>query len=193
MTVTEIRQDPTSIDGLLVLQTKHFDDDRGTIREMYRHSAISGLPGGGLGGVEQVNLTYSKQGTIRGLHGEAMTKLVGLAHGEAFGAYLDARPDSATRGKLATLTLRPGTQVVVPAGVCNGFQALAPEGCLYLYCFDAEWTADIAGVFVNPLDPAIGVPWPIAVDPDDRSLLSAKDAGHPTFAEAMRDLDIARA
>ncbi|HEV8065500.1 MAG TPA: dTDP-4-dehydrorhamnose 3,5-epimerase [Acidimicrobiales bacterium] len=192
MTLTDIEQSPTPVDGLLVLQTRQFDDDRGSIHEMYRQSAVSRLAGGPAA-IKQVNLTYSKHGTIRGLHGEAMSKLVGLATGEAFGAYLDARPDSPTRGKLATVSLRPGTQVLVPAGVCNGFQALAPEGCLYLYCFDTEWAADITGVFVNPLDPAVGVPWPIAIDAADRSRLSAKDASHPTFAEAMADLDIAHA
>ena len=76
---------------------------------------------------------------MRGLHGEAMTKLVGCVAGEAYGAYLDARPDSASYGKVVTVELRPGTQVLVPAGVCNGFQSVSEQGTQYLYCFTEEW------------------------------------------------------
>ncbi|MGH9171537.1 MAG: dTDP-4-dehydrorhamnose 3,5-epimerase family protein [Acidimicrobiales bacterium] len=185
-TITEFEQHPTSIEGLVVLRTRHADDERGTIREMYKESVMAGLGAGRLGGIKQVNLTYSKPGTIRGLHGESMAKLVGLAHGEGFGAYLDARPASPSAGTLVTLDLTPGTQVLVPPGVCNGFQAVGSQGCLYLYCFDTEWSPDIAGIFVHPLDLDVAVPWPVAIDPDDRSLLSAKDAGHPSFKEAVQ-------
>ena len=59
-----------------------------------------------------------------------MTKLVAVVHGEAFGAYVDARPDSPTRGAVETVRLLPGTQVLVPQGVCNGFQVLCEAGLL---------------------------------------------------------------
>ena len=78
-----------------------------------------------------------------------------------------------------------GTQVLVPAGVCNGFQALA-DATQYLYCFDAEWVPGMTGVAVHPLDPALGIEWPLPVDPQDRSQLSAKDAAQPTLAEVLR-------
>ena len=47
-------------------------------------------------------------------------------------------------------------EVLVPAGVCNGFQALA-DATQYLYCFDAEWVPGMSGVAVHPLDPALGI------------------------------------
>jgi dTDP-4-dehydrorhamnose 3,5-epimerase len=179
-TVTDFDQRPTSIEGLLLIVTKHVEDERGTVREIYRESVFSGLGEGSIQASRQVNLTSSRRGTIRGLHGENMTKLVGLAAGVAFGAYLDARPRSGSFGTLLTLELEPGMQVVVPSGVCNGFQALT-DGCLYLYCFDAEWAPRMSGVAVNPLDPDLAIAWPLAIDPADRSLISEKDASLPNF------------
>jgi len=43
----------------------------------------------------------------------------------------------------------------------------------------------MTGVAVHPLDPALGIAWPLPIDPDDRSQLSAKDAGQPTLAEVL--------
>jgi dTDP-4-dehydrorhamnose 3,5-epimerase len=181
--VTDFEQRTTSIDGLLVIRTKHVDDERGTVRELYRRSTFQGS----IAAPRQVNLTSSRLGAIRGLHGEDMTKLVGLAAGRGYGAYLDVRPASASFGKLLMLELEPGTQVLVPSGVCNGFQACSEE-CLYLYCFDSEWEPAMPGVAVNALDPALAIAWPIAIDPTDRSLISEKDATLPNFA----DLGLAR-
>jgi len=181
-TVTEFEWRPTPIDGLFVIRTKQVDDERGTVREMYRESAVGALGEGSASPVRQVNLTSSCLGAIRGLHGENMTKLVGIATGKGFGAYLDARPGSASFGRLLTLELEPGTQVLVPSGVCNGFQALAND-CLYLYCFDAEWAPAMSGVAVNPLDPGLAIAWPIAIDKADRSLISEKDAALPNFSD----------
>lgn len=181
-TVTDFAHHPTSIDGLLVVQTKQVEDERGTVREMFRRSVFEVLGAGPVAAPLQVNLTTSHLGTIRGLHGEDMTKLVGVAGGRGFGAYLDVRPASASFGTLVTLELAPGTQVLVPSGVCNGFQALV-EGCLYLYCFDAEWSPTMKGVAVNPLDPALAIAWPVDIDTSDRSLISEKDVTLPNFGD----------
>jgi dTDP-4-dehydrorhamnose 3,5-epimerase len=74
--------------------------------------------------------------------------------------------------------------VLVGAGICNGFQATAPAATQYLYCFDQEWSPTMPGVSVSPIDPDLGIAWPIPIDLEDRSLLSAKDAGLPQ----LRDL-----
>jgi dTDP-4-dehydrorhamnose 3,5-epimerase len=168
----------TPIDGLVVITLKQVGDERGTVREFHRASDE------GWGPWQQVNVTETKRGAVRGLHGEDMTKLVGVVAGEAFGAYVDARPGSATCGAVVTVPLAIGTQVLVPAGVCNGFQALT-DPTQYLYCFDAEWVPGMAGVAVHPLDPALAIDWPLPIDPEDRSLLSAKDAAQPSLAEVL--------
>ena len=171
----------TAVDGLLIITTKAVTDERGTVREFFRTSSFGEL------GVperwQQVNMTWTDRGGVRGLHGEDMTKLVGVAHGEAFGAYVDARPGSSTRGAVVTVALAPGTQVLVPAGVLNGFQAVSDPGCQYLYCFDAEWVPGMAGTAVNPLDPALAIAWPIDVDRANPAQISVKDVSAPMFAE----------
>jgi dTDP-4-dehydrorhamnose 3,5-epimerase len=175
---------PTAITGLLRITTKAVTDERGTVREFFRTSGFGEIP------VpehwRQINLTWTRYGGLRGLHGENADKLIGLASGTAFGAYLDARPDSPSFGTVETVLLEPGVQVFVPAGVCNGFQSTSADGCQYLYCFGVEWAPGMAGVAVSPLDPALGIAWPITPDPGNPAMVSAKDAAAPAFAELAR-------
>lgn len=174
----------TEIEGLEVLHMKQITDERGTVREFYRESAFleAGLPS--LGPWLQVNVTETRQGAVRGLHGEAMFKLVAVVEGEAFGAYLDARADSPSHGKVVTVRLTKGTQVLVPRGVCNGFQSVSPGVTQYLYCFDQEWVPGMAGVAVDPLDSGLAIAWPLPIDVADPAQISAKDAGAPGFGPA---------
>jgi dTDP-4-dehydrorhamnose 3,5-epimerase len=171
----------TEIEGLEVLQMKQITDERGTVREFYRESSFleAGLPS--LGPWLQVNITETRRGALRGLHGEEMFKLVAVVEGEAYGAYLDARHDSPSRGKIVTLRLAKGTQVLVPNGVCNGFQAVGPGVTQYLYCFDQEWRPGMPGVSVSPLDPAAAIAWPLPIDASDPAQISAKDASAPAL------------
>jgi dTDP-4-dehydrorhamnose 3,5-epimerase len=184
LTTVPFRAESTSIAGLWRLQMKQVTDDRGTIREFYRESAFVevGLPS--LGPWVQVNITESSQGAVRGLHGETMTKLVAVAAGEVFGVYVDVRPGSSSFGRIVTTTLEAGWQMLVPPGVCNGFQSVSPGLTQYLYAFSAEWSPAMSGWSVTPLDPDLGVAWPIPVDGADRAQVSAKDAAAPR----LRDL-----
>lgn len=181
--MSEMAAEATSIDGLLVLRLKAVGDERGVVREVFRASAF-GAAGLAAGPWQQLNVTTSGRGVIRGLHGEAMTKLVSVAAGSAFGAYVDARSSSPTYARVVTVELVPGVAVLVPPGVCNGFQATTAGGPTpYVYCFDEEWEPGMAGVAVSAFDPDLGIDWPIGVDPEDRSLVSAKDAGLPRLAD----------
>ncbi|MGI8416405.1 MAG: dTDP-4-dehydrorhamnose 3,5-epimerase family protein [Nakamurella sp.] len=179
---TEMQNAATTIDGLLVITMKQVNEDRGVVREFYRSSSYA-EPLAGLGGWQQINITESRCGAIRGLHGESMVKLVSCVAGEAFGAYLDARQDSPSYGQLVTVPLAPGTQVLVPAGVCNGFQSVSEGGTQYLYCFTEEWKPGMSGTAFSPLDPGLGIDWPVPVDPTNPAQVSAKDAGAPLFSE----------
>jgi dTDP-4-dehydrorhamnose 3,5-epimerase len=174
--VTDMEVRRTDIDGLLVVTMKQAEDERGAVREFFRASswAEQGLPD--LGPWQQLNVTESKPGAIRGLHGEDMNKFVSVVAGRAFGAYVDTRRGSSTFGNVVTVDLELGTQVLVPRGVCNGFQSLTATQ--YLYAFDNEWKPGMSGVAVNPMDPALAIAWPM------EPVLSEKDRNLPTFAEA---------
>lgn len=182
--VTHFDVAATAIDGLVVITMKQVEEPRGTVRELFRLSAMeeAGLH---TGPWKQINVTETRLGAVRGLHGEAMTKLVAIAAGSAFGAYVDTRPDSPTVGAVVTVDLVPGRQVLVPAGVCNGFQSTSQEPSQYVYCFDAEWVPGMAGTAVNPLDPALAINWPVPIDTANPAQLSAKDAAQPTLAETL--------
>jgi dTDP-4-dehydrorhamnose 3,5-epimerase len=186
--VTEIVDfgvEASGIDGLVVLTMKQVTDERGTVREFFRESAFDGA-GLKLGRFLQVNVTETHRGGVRGMHAESMTKLVAVVAGRVFGAWVDLRPTSPTHGEVVTRTLGPGDQVLVPAGVGNGFQALE-DGTQYLYCFDDEWKPGMAGVACTPLDPALGVEWPIPVDREDRAQISQKDLEAPLLADLGDD------
>lgn len=183
--IVEFAAATTDIDGLWSITMKQVTDERGTVREFYRESAFEAAGIGSLGPFLQLNVTESRHGAIRGLHGENMAKLVAVVAGEAFGAYVDTRPGSPTFGRTVTVELTPGSQVLVPRGVCNGFQTTS-ETSQYLYGFDTEWMPGMAGTALTPLDPALGITWPIPPDPSDPTMVSAKDHGAPTLAQLPR-------
>lgn len=182
--IVDFELEETPIAGLQLVRMKQVTDDRGTVREFFRASAFAevGIP---LPPFAQVNVTETAPGAIRGMHGEAMVKLVAIAHGTAYGAWVDVRQDSPTRGAVFQTELGPGTQVLVPAGVCNGFQSTGSQPSQYVYCFTEEWQPGMAGVAISPLDSQLRIRWPVPVNPEDRAQVSQKDANAPTLAAVL--------
>lgn len=179
----------SKIDGLKIINVKMVTDDRGTVRELYRESAHKEVLPQTVSSWKQINLTRTKRGAVRGLHGEAMSKLVTVALGSVFGVYVDTRPESKTLGAVETVHITPGVQVFVPQGVCNGFQALE-EHTEYLYFFDNEWLAGMEGTALTPLDPELGIEWPIPIEPGNLEQISEKDAKAPTLQEIRKKYNI---
>lgn len=182
--IVDFEVQETAIDGLIIVRMKQVTDDRGTVREFYRASAFedAGYP---LPPFTQVNVTETVPGGVRGLHGEAMTKLIAIAHGSAYGAWVDTRADSPSRGAVVQLELEPGVQILVPEGVCNGFQSTGDTPTQYVYCFTSEWVPGMQGVALTPLDPELGIRWPLQIDIDDRAQISQKDLEAPTLAQVL--------
>lgn len=187
MDIVDFSVRTTAIDGLLALAPKQVSDERGTISEAFRRSTFSDADAH-IGDLCQVNITTSRRGAVRGMHAEAMTKLTTVVSGEAFGMYLDLRPDSPTFGEVEQITLRQGVEILVPPGVANGFQSLS-DPCVYLYCFDREWRPDMDGLACTPLDPALVRHWPLPIVDDDPAMLSVKDRRAPTIADVRRTLE----
>ena len=176
----------SNIEGLKIISAKMSTDDRGTVRELFRGSIYFEVLPKTVTGWKQINLTRTKKGAVRGLHGEAMSKLVTVAYGSVFGAYVDTRPDSKTFGAVQTVHITPGVQVFVPQGVCNGFQAL--EDTEYLYFFDNEWAPGMPGTALCPLDPELDIKWPIPIETSDFNQISEKDSKDPTLKELRKTL-----
>lgn len=177
----------TSIDGLTFIDVKRVAEDRGEVRELFRKSAYEAC-GLKVQNWQQVNLTYTTRGAVRGLHAESMNKLITVAHGEVFGAYVDVRPQSKTFKNIYHCRITPGIQLLVPRGVCNGFQAVSESGAEYLYMFDEEWVSGMPGAALTPLDNELGIPWPIPIDKNNRAQISEKDANAPTLDQLVAAL-----
>jgi dTDP-4-dehydrorhamnose 3,5-epimerase len=118
----------------------------------------------------------TRAGATRGIHAEPWDKLVSLAKGRIFGAWVDLRPGP-DFGRCFTLELGPDTAVFVPRGVGNAFQTLEDE-TVYSYLVNDHWspTAKESYTFVNLADETLAIGWPI---PLTRAELSAADQAHP--------------
>ena len=172
----------TSIPGLLVVDLPVHGDNRGWFKENWQREKMVGLGLPDFGPVQN-NVSYNEQaGATRGIHAEPWDKLVSVATGGIFGAWVDLR-DGESFGEVFTLELGPEAAVFVPRGVGNGFQTLV-DGTVYSYLVNDHWSAEARAsyTFVNMGDQALGIQWP--TDLSDAELSDA-DAGHPVLADVM--------
>jgi dTDP-4-dehydrorhamnose 3,5-epimerase len=95
---------------------------------------------------------------------------------------VDLRVGSPTFGEHATVVLDDSDRraVYLPVGVGHGFCALTDQAVVS-YAVSSAYDPGREHS-VNPLDPALGLPWP-----DLDLILSPRDAQAPTLAEAERD------
>ena len=170
----------TPIPGLKVVELPVHGDARGWFKENWqREKMVSlGLPDHRW---VQNNLSFNeKAGVTRGVHAEPWDKLVSVACGRIFGAWVDLRP-GAGFGRVFTCEVDPSVAVYVPRGVGNAYQALE-AGTAYCYLVDAHWSAELKATytFVNLADPELGIEWPI---PLDKATVSDADRTHPMLTD----------
>ncbi len=170
----------SGISGLYFVELDVRGDERGSFTEVYQleKMAAGGLPE--LGAV-QWNRSVSQLGTLRGIHAEPWKKFVAVMYGEAFGAWVDLRPESPTAGKVETWQLDRGHAVFITRGIGNAFQALT-EPTVYCYLVNDHWSPDVKYRAVAWDDPALAIDWPIT---DNRLILSDKDRQNPTLEEVL--------
>jgi dTDP-4-dehydrorhamnose 3,5-epimerase len=130
----------------------------------------------------QVNISINTvAGTIRGLHYQLEpfleSKLISCIKGSVIDVLLDMRPTSKTYGKYTSYLLTPDSgSLLVPPLVAHGFQSLEDETTL-LYLHSNDYSPDNSQG-VNPLDPGIGISWPLPI-----SSISESDRNLPSFSE----------
>lgn len=176
----DVRVRPTEIDGLLIVDLDVHDDERGWFKENWQRASMTALGLPDFTPVQQ-NLSHNHgAGVTRGFHAEPWDKLVSVATGRVFGAWVDLR-DGPGFGRLVTVEIGPGTAVFVPRGVGNAYQAIEP-GTTYSYLVNEHWSATSRDryTFVNVADPTIACPWPI---PLAGAILSDADRRHPLLSE----------
>lgn len=169
----------TRLEGVLVIEPKVFQDNRGTFYESYSKRIYQEA------GVEadfvQDNHSVSQQGTLRGLHyqiGKGQAKLIRVTHGEVFDVIVDVRKDSPTFGQWEGISLSAQNfkQVYIPVGFAHGFLVLSDRAEFLYKCSDYYAPKEERGVRWN--DPDIAVDWPI-----ENPILSEKDKCLPFLRE----------
>ncbi|MEQ1875626.1 MAG: dTDP-4-dehydrorhamnose 3,5-epimerase [Bdellovibrionia bacterium] len=169
----------TGIDGLVLIESRIFEDARGHFLEVYKEPVFEGL---GLPKVwVQDNVSVSHKGVVRGLHYQiapaAQAKLVRCLQGSVFDVAVDLRKGSPTFGEWFGVTLKPTQQALfIPAGFAHGFQALEAKSMIYYKC-DALYSPQHEKGFRYD-DPELGIKWPLPADG-----VSEKDLQLPSFKD----------
>ncbi|GAB1372030.1 hypothetical protein MASR1M45_20920 [Candidatus Kapaibacterium sp.] len=150
MKIIEVKN--LAIKGCKVIKYQRFDDERGFFAESYRkndfdtHSDTTDLRNKNF---TQMNESFSKAGTIRGLHFQwnpFMAKLVRCISGRMIDLLLDIRVDSPTYGKIIAYDTRnsfshnTGEWVYAPVGIAHG--VFLPEDTLIEYFCTGQWNPD---------------------------------------------------
>lgn len=181
-----IETSATGIDGLLLVKPKVHGDHRGYFLESYNEREFSSH--GINADFIQDNQSFSKYGTLRGLHfqiGEyAQTKLVRVLDGAILDVVVDLRSDSVTFGKTysAELTSENFLQLYVPKGFAHGFVVLSPTALVSYKC-DAYYSPqNESGIFYGDLD--LNIDWRV---PPDKIIVSDKDKKNAPFREVRQN------
>lgn len=173
----------TPLDGVVLIDTKYFQDDRGFFIESWhqRDYAEAGLTMTFV----QDGHSRSPRGVLRGMHYQDMTapmgKLLRCTLGEIFDVAVDLRVGSPTFGRWFGVELTAGDkrQIYIPAGFAHGFQALT-EFVEVQYRQTGFYTPPSEGTLAWN-DPDVGIPWPI---PDPT--LSARDRKGMTLQQYLQ-------
>ena len=125
----------TDIDGVLILEPRIFNDQRGYFFESYNHRAFCEAIGRDINFVQD-NESMSTRGVMRGLHFQrppfAQAKLVRCVVGRVLDVAVDIRKGSPTYGRHVAVELSAENhrQFFIPRGFAHGFAVLSPTAVL---------------------------------------------------------------
>jgi dTDP-4-dehydrorhamnose 3,5-epimerase len=171
----------TFIKDLVVISPAVFEDERGYFFEAYNKNKLSEL-GININFVQD-NQSFSKKGTLRGLHYQnppfAQTKLVRVLQGEIIDVAVDLRKESPTFGKSFGILLSEENkkQLFVPQGFAHGFSVISETAVVMYKCDQYYNKASEGGIRYD--DPALNIDW--GIDLKD-AIVSEKDLILPNFA-----------
>ena len=171
----KLKFNPTTIEGVYVIEPEVFGDERGYFMETY--SAAEFKEAGLLYNFVQDNQSSSRKGVLRGLHFQKtypQAKLVRVISGEVFDVAVDLRAGSPTYGKWVgeLLSAENKKQLMIPRGFAHGFLVVSDTAEFVYKCDDFYHPEDEGGVMYD----SCGIEWP-EVDTD--LILSEKDLEHP--------------
>lgn len=167
----------TTLPGVHLVQRMPLTDERGWLERMFDSGELAAVIG--KRSIVQVNRTVTRiAGTVRGMHFQiqpsAETKIVSCLRGEVFDVAVDVRRDSPTflQWHAEVVSGENGRSLFIPEGFAHGYQSLVDD-CELLYFHTAAYDP-AAERGLHPLDPGLGLAWPLAVEH-----LSERDASFP--------------
>lgn len=174
-----------AVSGAVEFLPKTFPDPRGVFVAPFQEPTFVEATGHPLR-VAQSNHSVSRRGVVRGVHfcdvPPGQGKYVYCPRGALLDVAIDVRVGSPTFGRWDVAQLDPEScrAVYLAEGIGHAFIALADDTVMAYLCSTgynpgAERT-------VNPLDPALALPWPTDIE----LVLSDKDRAAPTLAEAAQ-------
>lgn len=171
----------TEIEGVYVIQSKCFGDDRGYFLETYQKDQFE--EAGLKYDFVQANQSKSHKGVLRGLHFQTrkpQAKLVRVVEGEVYDVAIDLRKDSKTYGKYVGVVLsgEKHNMFMIPRGFAHGFVVLS-DTAIFEYQVDDVYDPGYEGGIMYD-DPEVNIEWPYQGELD----LSEKDKKHPSLKEA---------
>ncbi|NGX39831.1 MAG: dTDP-4-dehydrorhamnose 3,5-epimerase [Chlamydiae bacterium] len=168
------------IAGVLQIKPTVHEDERGFFAETYREELYGRE--GILPTFVQDNHSFSKKGTLRGMHFQSspgQAKLVTVIVGTIYDVFVDLRPESPTFLQWEGVMLDAGSheQLYIPIGFAHGFAAMTDAHVHYKVSapFDPETERTFSYA-----DAQVGIEWPV-----DNPILSEKDRLAPSIREVL--------
>ncbi|WP_413999301.1 dTDP-4-dehydrorhamnose 3,5-epimerase [Flavobacterium sp. W1B] len=160
-----MRIEKTALKDLLIIIPVVYNDERGYFFEAYSKTKFEDLEIA----IDfvQDNQSFSKKGTLRGLHYQnppyAQTKLVRVLEGAIIDVAVDLRKDSATYGKAFSVLLSAENkkQLFVPQGFAHGFSVISETASVMYKCDQFYHKESEGGIRFD--DPSLAIDWGIDV------------------------------
>jgi dTDP-4-dehydrorhamnose 3,5-epimerase len=176
---------PLSIEGAWEVTPQQHGDPRGLFLEWYKADRLAEAVGRPLR-LAQANISVSARGVVRGIHfaqvppGQA--KYITCVRGAVVDVVVDIRLGSPTFGQWEAVRLDDVDRraVYLDEGLGHGYCALTDDAAVTYLVNEGYNPAREFGI--HPLDPEIGVKWPV-----DEPALSGRDAVAPSLAQAQAD------
>ena len=172
----------TSIDGLLILEPRIFEDSRGYFFESFSQrefdEKVSKIT------FVQDNESKSSYGVMRGLHFQrppfTQSKLVRCVKGAVLDVAVDIRKGSPTYGQhvAVELTEENHRQFFISKGFAHGFAVLSETAVFQYKCDEFYHPESDGGISI--LDDSLEIDWRI---PTAQAILSEKDTKHPLLKD----------
>ena len=182
----------TQLEDCYLIEPDKYGDERGYFTEFYNARSFEEL---GLDsifkGAVQGNRSFSKKGTLRGMHyqlGEsAQAKLVECLKGAVLDVVVDLRKSSKTYKKWISVVLAEESEqkLLVPKGFAHGFLTLKDD-TLFQYLVDSFYDPKSEDGFAYD-DEEIGIIWPLEEYGIEKPILSDKDKNRKKFSQSECD------